>query len=136
MCTTKSDWTERFKWGAKHKNTIEVKGVYFKKASNEVKLAKQEIKAHVIELNALQFDNFDELVYKSNTIRVIQLNKTKWRLSTCTCINYLKDYKCKHTTSLRIRLGFENYPATALALPIEQRRRSGRPKNSVPALQI
>ena len=60
----------------------------------------------------------------------------KWcivRGSSCTCVNFLKNYVCAHTLCCRLYAG-EQPPLSIAAQPIQQKRKRGRPRNTTRAL--
>lgn len=58
-----------------------------------------------------------------------------WENGRCNCPIFSKVYTCKHVIGIAIRLKFVDPPIEAKAIPIEQKRKPGRPRNTRPALQ-
>ena len=47
--------------------------------------------------------DFDQFTQLNLFVRRVKLNKDKWQLSTCTCIDYLKFYICEHIICLSVK---------------------------------
>ena len=74
------------------------------------------------------------LLATSNLVK-IKLNKTSWKLSTCTCLSWQKNYKCNHVIAISCRLKLSDFVTVAMEQPIGLKRRRGRPETNKPALK-
>ncbi len=82
----------------------------------------------------LEFDEFDKLIETANSIRVIKLNKDNWKLSTCTCSFFAKNYKCNHVIAIAARKNLFTFQPKAMQIQVGQVRKRGRPVNTIKAL--
>jgi hypothetical protein len=129
------DWTNAFKWNLLRKEVVKINSQAFTRSSSGgTSLSKEQVKQHFSILNSLDFDNFDKFIIMVHSIWVVKVCQANWKLSTCTCPTYMKDYKCKHMIAICVRLGLVEYPATAMTLPLQQKRKRGRPQATRGAL--
>jgi len=64
----------------------------------------------------------------------IMFNVGNWKMSSCTCPSFLKNYKCKHVYGLAVHKKLALFPETVKTVPIGQKRKPGRPKGTTKAL--
>jgi hypothetical protein len=55
---------------------------------------------------------------------------------TCTCRNFVKEYRCKHVIGVALRLKLCEAPLEAQSVPIGQKRKRGRPSKAKKALIV
>lgn len=83
------------------------------------------------------WNSFDE--FKSKSIQgwktFIQDERT-WSDGRCNCPYFQKRYICKHLVGLAIRLKYVVPPLEAKVLPLEQKRKRGRPSKARKALVV
>ncbi len=60
----------------------------------------------------------------------------EWMKGSCSCPSYMKKYVCKHIVGLAIRLTFVTPPIEAKTLPLNQKRKRGRPSKAKKALLV
>ena len=61
--------------------------------------------------------------------------KENWMVKgSCTCPVYFKEYMCKHIVGLALSLQLAEAPLAARNVPLGEKRRPGRPAQSVLAL--
>lgn len=56
-------------------------------------LSKLECKKYMEALEKKNWSTFNEMITEINRIHVVQVDPNNWKLSTCTCSSWLKDYK-------------------------------------------
>jgi hypothetical protein len=56
----------------------------------------------------MHHSNFDELIEAVNSVRMVYI-APKWKLSTCTCRRWLKNYICNHVIAMSHRLGLHKF---------------------------
>ena len=85
-----------------------------------------------------RWSSFQDYINWRYSACLVRINVDNWREATCTCPNFLKNYICKHSLGMAIRLKALNcvVPAIAKNIPIGQKRRRGRPKLARPALIV
>lgn len=59
-----------------------------------------------------------------------------WINGSCSCPMFFKTYICKHMVGMAIRLKFVKPPLEAKALPLNQKRKRGRPSKAKKALLV
>ncbi|CAF1119861.1 unnamed protein product [Brachionus calyciflorus] len=58
-------------------------------------------------LDSLDFTKFVE---KNESVRMVKFNKENWKLSSCTCSTYLKEFLCKHILIIALSLKLTEIP--------------------------
>ena len=85
-----------------------------------------------------RFNSFD--TYKSVYFNVwsvcLSNNSEKWKEATCTCPPFMKNFVCKHTIGMSIRLKYCKPPSETKNAKIGAKRKRGRPLNAKKALLI
>jgi len=82
-------------------------------------------------MNWTSFEHFTEAMVN---MWCIKLNLDLPDRANCDCPVFLKQYQCKHTLGLAIRLKIVEPPSAARSIPLGQKRKPGRPKKARPAL--
>ncbi len=72
---------------------------------------------------------------KVQDLVIINLNKTRWENSSCSCKSWQKYLKCSHIISLSVRLKLCTFSTVAYSLPLCHKRKRGKPKKTANALQ-
>jgi hypothetical protein len=78
---------------------------------------------------ALDYDDFDEMIKAVNSVRIVYIAEN-WKLSTCTCIWWLKNISNHVIAMMSHRLELHKFDDRAVALPITQNIKRGRPPNT------
>ncbi len=55
-------------------------------------------------------DTFGEFVEQQFCIWKVEIVDNKWKEAKCSCPRFFKNYSCKHTLGLAIRLGYTKAP--------------------------
>jgi hypothetical protein len=63
-------------------------------------------------------------------------NDFHWKTSKCNCQAFLKNYICTHVVGMGIRLKYCKPLAAAKPVPIDKKRKLGRPVKAKPALIV
>ncbi|RNA43280.1 hypothetical protein BpHYR1_028719 [Brachionus plicatilis] len=63
------------------------------------------------------------------------MNNNNWKNSTCTCVDWLKNYKCSHTIAVAYRLNLVNFNDVFMDLPISNKKKKGAPQKTAKSLQ-
>ncbi|RNA41526.1 hypothetical protein BpHYR1_032095 [Brachionus plicatilis] len=69
------------------------------------------------------------------SIHLIKMNNNNWKNSTCTCVDWLKYYKCSHTIAGAYRLNLVNFNDVFMDLPISNKSKKGAPQKTAKSLQ-
>lgn len=80
------------------------------------------------QLSTHQWKSMEDFKSKIFLLYKVFLNQQNWKLSTCTCPYFLKNYLCKHIVGLAIKSNLVVAPMEACQIPIGQKRGRGRPK--------
>ena len=80
------------------------------------------------------FKSFDKFKTSFFSIYRIVLCLNDWKLSSCTCPFFLKNFKCKHIFAIAVSNNLAVFPPTAKNVPLGLKRKRGRPKGSTKAL--
>ncbi len=79
------------------------------------------------------FEQFKKRSFSEWIVSLVPKSET-WREGKCTCLNFLKKYMCKHLIGMDIRLKLAKPPPALKNVPINDKRRRGRPKFATKAL--
>ncbi|KAH9517935.1 hypothetical protein DERF_008551 [Dermatophagoides farinae] len=72
----------------------------------------------------LRWKSFDYFKKASSSCWFVRIEKDSWKSAVCTCSVYsLKNYKCKHSIGLAIRLKLTQPPIEAKQVAIGQKRK-------------
>ena len=133
-----SQWTLGFNWQkfvAKVKQTDLYKCCYYVSSNDGIEIE-----------SSLVIDKYEELMDSCNWKTFlgfkncafgywrIRINSENWKHSSCSCPIYFKQYICKHIIGMAIRLKLAIPDARAKKIPLNQKRKAGRPCLAQPAL--
>ncbi|CAF0858135.1 unnamed protein product, partial [Brachionus calyciflorus] len=135
---TKEDLLEAHTWNKLGK-TIQRVGEYYMVRSGDdnksIELSREDCKKFLQRLDKKPWENFNEMINDINSIRLIKMNTENWKNSTCTCVFWLKHYKCSHTISVAYRLKMVDFNIIFMDLPISNKRKKGASKKNLKSLQ-
>ena len=131
-----SDWTLAYQWVKLHSSNLLQSGDYYYTLNDTEMgtITKDDIKQFLSFYTKLNWSSFDE--YKQEAFKVIRIyfNKYNWKDSECNCIDFCKNYKCKHVLGIAIRLKKVEVPPAAKNVPLGEKRKRGRPSKASKAL--
>jgi hypothetical protein len=112
--------------------------LYFIKATGGADLTEEVLEGRLRRLEERSWGTWEEYAADRKASWQVKLVEADWRLATCDCPVYVKDYVCKHSLGIpiRLRLPGVQVPDAAKTLPLGQRRRRGRPAHARRALLI
>lgn len=125
-------WTDGYKWARMKKSlkrhTDEVTGCFYYNF-----LAGKDAGTPLAELPTewTDFDHFKKVNFSQWRTYL----EEDWQKGRCNCPVFSKVYMCKHVIGIAIRLKFIDPPIEAKAIPIEKKRKPGRPRKTRPALE-
>ena len=126
-------WTSAYQWAKQNKNIICVDGdnkkTYYIPASNLNDIAETDLN----RFKNKKWTNFQQF-RKSFNFWCLEINNNDWQNSICNCPAFLKNYVCKHTIGIGLRLKLCKAPAAAKNVPIGEKRKRGRPARAKKAL--
>ena len=130
-------WTEGYNWARSEKDIISKsfdndKHEYYCPVGDEHKVTQDQIST-VKDMRWNTFEQFKKRAFSVWIVSLVPKSET-WREGTCTCPNFLKKYMCKHLIGMAIRLKLAKPPPAAKNVPINEKRRRGRPKFATKAL--
>lgn len=125
-------WTNAYRWARSKKvlkrHTDEATGQFY-----YVFLAGTSSGTPLSELPT-EWKDFDDFK-KINFSQWQTYLDEEWEKGICNCPAFSKNYMCKHVIGIAIRLKYVDAPVEAKAIPIEQKRKRGRPRKTKAALQ-
>jgi len=69
-------------------------------------------------------------------VHLLKFNAPDWKLSTCTCFSFQKQYKCKHVLGIAVSKKLFTIPESAKMDVIGKKRKVGRPLKARVALLV
>lgn len=112
--------------------------IYFFFPSKESKykqIKEEEINQHLKKKKNFVFRNFDNYVEFSQRMWIVIYDETDWRLSTCSCPTFAKEYICKHSLAVAILNNkFSVRPEAKSFHSMDKKRPRGRPAKISKAL--
>ena len=107
---TLSVWIDAYNWVQLNKDVMSIcngdKTMYYLPAGEETinRITDKEIKRY----KNCRFNSFD--TYKSVYFNIwcvcLSNNPEKWKEATCTCSSFMKNFVCKHTIGMSIKLKY------------------------------
>lgn len=130
------DWTSAYQWGTSSKEVRSQRSgdltEYFCPSGGKVSLSAADVR----RAKKRSWRNFDEFKKAAFAVWIVSMKDDNWRDARCSCPHFLKNYKCKHTLGMAIRLQLVHAPPEAKQIPLGQKRKRGRPKKATQALSI
>jgi len=132
------DWSAAFGWNSLKKTVQKLRHdnktiCMFRSGDAKEDLCKQQCKDYLAK-DLQGFTSFN--AFKSITsLTVVELNENDWKLSRCSCDDWLKYLKCAHIIAINQRLGNCTIPNSACIIPLSSNRKRGRPAGNQRALQ-
>jgi hypothetical protein len=134
-------WTKSYQWVKSNVSVLQDNasddcGIYFIPSSKLVLAGKEFTDEFVSSLlsSAQNCVSFDEYRQTRESMWTVNLSKSSWRTGNCNCPVFLKQGVYKHLIGMAIRLGVAKPPDEAKNIPLEQKRKRGRPSKAKPAL--
>lgn len=121
-------WTEAYKWA---KSNIDVKSF-----RDQTRITYCEDNNTEVPSTWEDFENYR--VYMQNRFRVSATleNETNWKNWTCVCCEFFKKYICRHIIGVAIRCKLTKPPVESKTIPLGAKRKRGRPRKAIRALQF
>jgi hypothetical protein len=107
---------------------------YFTPIGKTHNLSKDECVAFCNVNDTGECDNLTKWFEIIKSIRMIKLDMTNWELSTCTCREWSKLFKCKHIIAIAYRAKLCDFRPVLMDLPMERKRARGAKKATKSAL--
>lgn len=99
-----SDLLFAYKWNKKSKPFQHINDVYMVKSGKKSDFTRDEGKRYLSDLESKTWTTFNEMISSLNSIRIVKVNRENWKLSSCTCSYWLKNYYCCHSIACCYRL--------------------------------
>ncbi|XP_055310883.1 uncharacterized protein LOC129573806, partial [Sitodiplosis mosellana] len=93
--------------------------------------------ADVLKFSEQKWKNFKEFAQNAFQMHRIQINRSEWKQSVCTCPAFGHDYICKHIVHLAYKLALLEPPMDLLEKTTSvspKKNPRGRPRKATPAL--
>ena len=132
-----ADWTSAYQWAKCDASVTchqidDCTTIFYCPANGQSTVTDEDIK-RVTQLRWTTFDQFKKRAFK---VWIVTMKTDNWRSARCTCPSFMKQYKCKHSIGMAIRLKLVKPPPEAKQIPIGQKRKRGRPKKATKALLV
>lgn len=129
-------WTKSYQWAKTIKDIIcienNVSKQYYIPARNLESISQSDLKKFMNK----KWTTFNQFK-KSYDIWCLEMqDDSNWKISKCSCPAFLKNYICKHIVGMAIRLKYCKPPPAAKTVPINSKRKRGRPAKAKPALLV
>lgn len=133
-------WAKNTKIATIKTSENESKMMFFAPSSKWVGSEKPFDSDAVEKLQQMTWKTFDQYVeFGHNMFYTVKISKEKekWHLfSQCNCIDFFKNYMCKHTVGIALRRKIAILPATAIPTLLTKTRKAGRPAKAAKALLV
>ncbi|RNA13927.1 hypothetical protein BpHYR1_045147 [Brachionus plicatilis] len=70
------------------------------------------------------------MISSFNSIRIVKVNRENWKLSSCTCSYWLKNYYCCHSIACCYRLKLMNFYDIGMDIPLNNKPKRGAKKKT------
>ena len=70
-------------------------------------------------------NDFDSLISTMNSIHIININSDDFKLTTCSCTFWHKNFICKHIVDIGLRLNKVEIPNFVMDIPLSRKRKRG-----------
>ncbi len=131
-------WTAAYQWSKQQytvlKSSEGAVDSYFFSAQGKDPITEYDEMIFTESFQSNRWLEFDSMAEMRLSIWKVSVESNDWESATCTCPVFLKEYICKHSVGLPVRLKLLTVPDTAKTIPIGQKRKRGRPKKSTSAL--
>ena len=131
-----STWTAAYQWAKSKKKILSeqtVEGVqYYIPSGSKTEITSEEVKTYSKQKQT----TFDQLMEKQFGIWKLEVRESQLQGTTCSCPHFFKTFTCKHSVGIAIRLGHVKAPPEAKNVPLNQKRKPGRPKKARTALFV
>jgi hypothetical protein len=134
---TNEDYHEAHKWNAFNKEVRCYRGMYIVKAhkpekEDDITLTKAECELYFERL--LKPTTLDAYLHNVHSLHIIKIQIDNWKLSSCSCVYWLKNYKCSHVIAIVVRLKLASFESISIDLPMEKERKPGAKRKTKLAL--
>jgi len=107
---------------------------FIQPSNNPKRLTVSEIQQYERHAKRLSWKTFESYVKWQSQLWKVSMESNDWETASCSCRHFQKDFICKHTLGVGIRLKLYNVKPAAKGIPIGQKRKRGRPKKCTKAL--
>ena len=133
-----ADYRKAYEWCKNPSRVTNASGdEYFSRPKDSLakNLLSSDIQCYRQSLTSFSSHTFDSYYSLVNGIWHTRFNRTNFKLSTCTCPSYFRDYICKHILGVAAITKINPIPNEAKAVCIEQKAPRGRPAKAKKALE-
>ncbi|RNA45130.1 hypothetical protein BpHYR1_022749 [Brachionus plicatilis] len=124
-----------FKVASTAKPFQHINDVYMVKSGKKSDFTRDEGKQYLSDLESKTWTTFDEMISSLNSIRIVKVNRENWKLSSCTCSYWLKNYYCCHSIACCYRLKLMNFNDIGMDIPLNYKPKRGAKKKTRSCLQ-
>ncbi|CAF4994214.1 unnamed protein product [Rotaria sp. Silwood1] len=133
-------WTNAYHFAKSSKSVLQLESKrkdfigYYIPAGDVVNITKNEIQRYQRKQWTL-FTQFQDLQFGILKVTLPNIG-SQWKNGFCNCPNFLKECICKHVIGMAIRLKHCKPPSIAKYVPLDEKRKRGRPRKATQALLI
>jgi hypothetical protein len=98
------------------------------------KLTKKECSLFLRQLRECPWEDFDTFSLSAFSLYFILLDESDWKLSTCSCPSWFKNYYCKHSIAIANLADLFKFDQRISQVELGERRKRGAPKKVRQAL--
>ena len=119
-------WSDAIKFAISKTVVEQIHDSYYFNYDLETKITYTAINLYKKYVDDFKFKTFDDYVNIVSTVCRVVVNHENWKLSTCICYDYQKQYMCKHVLGLVIRARLVTPPSHAIDFEFNQKQKRGR----------
>lgn len=133
-------WTAAYQWASENRKILKQPHCkpgferFFTSAGWNKPITKQMLACFLTEQG--QWDSFARFKKEGHSVWEILVCRDDVKKSSCTCPFFMKNFLCKHSVGMHIRLQLLEVPVEARNIPLGQRRKRGRPQKAKHALLV
>lgn len=140
-------WTDGYQWIKLDKQVLYQEKsnqleYYFTSSIEKPDITKTKLNNYIRLMKNMRWDDLDHYVDTATSIWKIILSKNcsveneEWKNGICNCPVFYKEYMCKHLIGISMRNKFCKIPLIAKNIPIDTKRKRGRPSKAKKALIV
>lgn len=131
---TNKTWSAAYLW-VKRKLTLQKRKLPNGDTIISINSSSYDPKKTIVVADWMTLDEF-KLFYNSNWVITLAKTETKWINASCSCPKYQKEFICKHTVGIAMRMLEVSAPEEAKKVAICAKRKRGRQANAKKAYII
>ncbi len=132
-------WTESYQWANErcvilHKTEERSVKTYHISPAGAAPVSPKTVEDVQTKRSLKSWTSFDDYKEAARAFWTVKVIGDAWEDSVCSCPVFQKQFICKHSLGMAIRLKYIRAPDEAKTVPIGRKRKRGRPSKARPAL--